>query len=468
MLIRFSVANNGGNEIIKYEQSLTISKNVIDMDLVSNFMQAMQMFSESLGTSIKEIVFSNFFLYLRTYGDFSVRLLLDEKPQMDLNPIFEGIAKIVLELLSTHSQLVNFSDEIVKERFLPILKPFISLGDETHEEEYQFKSMPLQNNRPKIAIVGLEKAGKTSLKKAFFEKWSNEQIKKIRPTLGVEMLNKKVDYIGEQFTVMDFGGQLAFRKMYLKNKLKWKGISILIFLIDVQRIDAYEEAVDYLKNVWEIAKSANKIIPRLSIFFHKFDAAKRMELTPSLGRCLMLLSDIINEATIYTTTIEDGSCITALIKSIYFSSPGIVIKKIFDEIILADFEESILEKFMIPGIVWDDNSQEVQEKLMNVKVQSKQLGKSFGLKLQEVWFDYFSGDWAPKTQQLKWNILEIEKGGREIFVRIRNWVDPTTDDKALILTIFDGLMEGIAVTLQMPKPRRIEEEEFFGSWRLLF
>ena len=96
---------------------------------------------------------------------------------------------------------------------------------------------------------------------------------------------------------------------------------------------------------------------------------------------------------------------------------------------------------------------------------AKQMGKDYGLKLQEIWFGYFSGEWEPKQQQLKWNILDIQKTKKNLFIKIRNWVDSETQDTALILKIFDGLLEGIAVTLQMAPPKRIEEPGFFGVWR---
>jgi signal recognition particle receptor subunit beta len=465
MLIQFSIANFSGNEIIRYEFS-KFSEKVLDMDLVSNFLQAMQMFSENLGTSIKEIVFSNVFLYIQTYGDFTIRLMLDEKPNISLEKILNELAKKMYELVGDIGNDVSvFPKKVIEDNFLSILHPLTTLDSEIIESSGPDLQVPLQPSKPKIAIVGLEKAGKTSVKKAFFEKWSTDMIQKIRPTLGIETLNKKIDYIGQQFMVMDFGGQPTFRKKYLSNGMNWKGISILIFLIDIQKEETFEVAAEYLRNVWEITKKVNKIPPRISIFFHKFDPDRYFELTQAVGKCMGYLGDFLANSTVYTTSIENDSCISAMIKSIYFSSPEVVIRKLFDELILARFEEDLISKFESYEPDWNLDSEEVTKRLENVRIITRQMGKEYGFKLQEIWFEYFMGDWEPKEQLLKWNIMDIEKTKKELYIRIRNWVDPGTNLKPLILKIFDGLVQGIAITLQMAKPKRIEEEGFFGVWK---
>jgi GTPase SAR1 family protein len=468
MLIQFSIANSGGNTIVSYERDISkFSSKVLDMDLVSNFLQAMQLFSESIGTSIKEIVFSNIFLYIQTYGDFTIRLMLDEKTDIDMKPIFSESAKIMYDILSRGKDIEVLKSDQVESYFLPILAPLIEY--DAIDKHVPTIDVPIQPPRPKIAIVGLEKAGKTSVKKAFFEKWPLEMIQKIRPTLGIETLNKKIDYLGQQFMIMDYGGQLTFRKQYLSSSMKWKGISILIFIIDVQKEDTFEEAAEYLENVWKLALEANTKPPRLSVFFHKFDPDKYSELALNIGKCMVYISRFLDRATIYTTSIENESCTSALIKTIYFGSPDIVIRKLFDEIILTDFEEKILAKFLTEPVDWNDETDpEVVSKLKNTRIIAKQMGKDYGMKLQEIWFSYFAGEWAPKQSQLKWNILDIETTKKEMYIRIRYWVDPDTSNKPLILRIFDGLLEGIAVTLQMKPPKRIDEEGFFGVWKYSF
>ncbi len=464
MLIQFSIVNVGGNEIVHYEHDiLKFSEKVLDMDLISNFLHAMQLFSENIGTSIKEIVFSNIYLYIQTYGDFTIRLMLDEKTDLDIKSIFSESAKVMYDVLSLKKDYEVLTKEEVKKYFLPIYAPLLSY--DTIEKETATIELPIQPPRPKIAIVGLEKAGKTSVKKAFFEKWSLDMIQKIRPTLGIETINKKIDYLGQKFMIMDYGGQPTFRKQYLSSAMKWKGISILIFMIDVQKEESFEDAAKYLEDVWKLALEANSKPPRLSIFFHKFDPGMYQQLAINVGRCMVHLTKFVNQATIYTTSIENDSCISALIKTIYFSSPDIVLRKLFDEIIISDFEEEILAKFLSEPVDWSEETLEIEKKLNNTRIMAKQIGKNYGMKLQEIWFGYFSGEWKPKEQQLKWNILDIDKTKTEMFIRIRNWVDPETPNKKLILKIFDGLLEGIAVTLQMAPPKRIEEEGFFGVWK---
>ena len=78
MLVRFSVSTMGGLEIFSHEPEKS-QEVTIDPALVSGFMEAIQMYSESMGTPIRLIKLSNSMLYIRTYGDFTLRLLLEDK-----------------------------------------------------------------------------------------------------------------------------------------------------------------------------------------------------------------------------------------------------------------------------------------------------------------------------------------------------------------------------------------------------
>ena len=126
MLIQFSIANVAGNEIVRYELDISkFTEKMLDMNLISNFLQAMQIFSENIGTSIKEIIFSNVFLYIQTYGDFTIRVMLDEKPDIDMEAIFSETAKIMYDVLSRWNDVQVMPKSEVEKYFLPVLKPLI-------------------------------------------------------------------------------------------------------------------------------------------------------------------------------------------------------------------------------------------------------------------------------------------------------------------------------------------------------
>lgn len=65
MLVCFSVSTMGGLEIFSHEPEKS-QEVTTDPALVSGFMDAMQMYSESMGAPIRQIQLSNSMLYIRT------------------------------------------------------------------------------------------------------------------------------------------------------------------------------------------------------------------------------------------------------------------------------------------------------------------------------------------------------------------------------------------------------------------
>lgn len=122
----------------------------------------------------------------------------------------------------------------------------------------------------KIAFLGLDNAGKTSIITAISKRFGFEQeISRLMPTKRIA--RDQFRFLGIEFFRQDFGGQEQYRETYLKDPGKYLGGTDLVFyVIDAQDYDRYVESIDYLDKVVEFFKE-DQISPPIAILFHKFD-----------------------------------------------------------------------------------------------------------------------------------------------------------------------------------------------------
>ncbi|MFW9906241.1 MAG: hypothetical protein ACFFFH_18115, partial [Candidatus Thorarchaeota archaeon] len=174
MFIRFSVVAESGIEVFAYEsKKMDLSDN--DPQLIAGFMNAIQSFSEAIQNPIRQIQFANMMLYVRTYGDFGLQLLFEEYIESSrVEYYFDTLSKITFPLLVDQRQ-GKFPS---KEKFLEQLSPVINQLQQDPLAETELTQYIKPKIPSKIAIVGLAKAGKTSLKNMFFNNWSREEINK--------------------------------------------------------------------------------------------------------------------------------------------------------------------------------------------------------------------------------------------------------------------------------------------------
>ncbi|MHA1299837.1 MAG: ADP-ribosylation factor-like protein [Candidatus Helarchaeota archaeon] len=124
-------------------------------------------------------------------------------------------------------------------------------------------------NYKKMIIIGLDNAGKTTILKTLKNELTPKEFATMKPTTGVNM----EEYItnDSKFIVWDFGGQMAFREEYFKRKdYYFSNIDKLIYVIDIQDPNRYDESIIYLLNIVGVVK-LQKPLPKFIIFFHKFD-----------------------------------------------------------------------------------------------------------------------------------------------------------------------------------------------------
>ncbi len=314
---------------------------IVDRDLFSGFMEALQMFSEELGTPIRQLQLADMILYIRTYGDFSIRLLVEDKiAKEEVEQIFEELARVTVPLLPQVEMdpdaLSNVA--IFEQQYRPVLAPLID-----HPLEDLAESHPLQvTPASKIALVGLAQAGKTTIKRQFLERWPMDVVKRTAPTLGLNVTRQSLDFLEEKLHVFDFGGQERVRQEHLTKEHAWKNISALIYIVDIQDPSTFTDARSYFNEVWELIKTQNVQLPTLAVFFHKYDPQKRGQLPANVSKCLWQFRDLSANASFHLTSIHDASSHAALIKTLYFALPEVMLKKLLEEGFLHHFKNNLL------------------------------------------------------------------------------------------------------------------------------
>lgn len=118
----------------------------------------------------------------------------------------------------------------------------------------------------KIILLGLDNAGKTSILSILQKKFSI--IKNLLPTRGVS--RQTLDFLGLNVICWDFGGQVAYRNMYLSRPDLFLESDLLIFCVDVLDTERYDEALEYLFRIMKVIKDLDETAP-IIIDMHKFD-----------------------------------------------------------------------------------------------------------------------------------------------------------------------------------------------------
>jgi GTPase SAR1 family protein len=128
----------------------------------------------------------------------------------------------------------------------------------------------------KMLFVGLDNGGKTTIIYTLNKHLSLRGA--IRPTIGVsrnEQTNLKL--LGMKIAQWDLGGQKKYREKYISSQEKYVIFAdtlLMLYVIDAQDIDRYDEAVEYLLQVLNIYRELNQK-PVINVLFNKVDPDKK-------------------------------------------------------------------------------------------------------------------------------------------------------------------------------------------------
>src|SRR6056297_2929410 len=95
----------------------------------------------------------------------------------------------------------------------------------------------------KIAIMGIDNAGKTSIITTMKKRFDvPNEIKGLKPTKQIE--RSSVQFLDHIIYQSDYGGQEIYRNEYLKHKDRYlAGIDLLFYVIDIQDSMRFQESV---------------------------------------------------------------------------------------------------------------------------------------------------------------------------------------------------------------------------------
>lgn len=138
----------------------------------------------------------------------------------------------------------------------------------------------------KMIFAGLDKAGKSSI--ILTLKKEIGQIEDLVPTRSVE--RRQINFMDKKIVAWDLGGQQTYRKEYFEKPAKYFDNSKnLIYVIDIQDTERYEQSVNYLLKIVRILRKFGSKCS-VSILFHKMDPDYKEKEGEKLNKVILKLS----------------------------------------------------------------------------------------------------------------------------------------------------------------------------------
>ncbi|MBD3230417.1 MAG: hypothetical protein GF329_19715 [Candidatus Lokiarchaeota archaeon] len=224
----------------------------------------------------------------------------------------------------------------------------------------------------KIIFSGIDNAGKTSI--IYTIKNQYQFLSGLKPTKGIR--RRKYNLLGIDFILWDLGGQLKHRENYFDKKdFIFTNVDLLIYVIDIQDEERYDEAENYYHRIIDAIKSYNES-PEIIILFHKMDPELKFE--PKLR---MFVEDLKKrfksngfEITFFETSIfQRWSLINAFsygLRKLFEKGSGNIVEYLKEWSKILETKSLILinnEDIIIGEIFKDDSSyKEVNENMNNI------------------------------------------------------------------------------------------------------
>jgi signal recognition particle receptor subunit beta len=446
----------------------------------SSLLQALKSLEQiaQKNNSIQSIKFESVSLYVNPIKNYFLRIV-SEDPLNDL--IIEKISTKFDEIPLENIKKGELDDEL--ETYLDSLFEEEEIEEEQIEDdidtvdlkEESKPTLTVKSIEPvkkkkipfKIAVCGIGKAGKTSINRKFFKKWTAKNIMSIKPTLGLERTQNSIDFLEENAAIFDFGGQRSFRGNYFKKQFLWKGIKSFIYVVDIQDPSKFVESKEYLDKILEVVKEQNDPLPKFSLMIHKYDQEKIEENKPNLEKLFEVFEDYKPFANIFLTNIFDDSSNIAIIKTLFLSMPGAVLKKILENKFLGMYESDLIPKIrnlIDQREVLNLSSEKLKIAIYRVTALS---GRNCGHAVEKDWLKYMQGEWNDNSTKSDQEKIVVTDEIKYIDIKILNLKYDGLSSEIIRFTV-NMMMRGITKVLDIENLKQIKSDESIIQWHLVF
>ncbi|MHA1972511.1 MAG: Rab family GTPase [Candidatus Hodarchaeales archaeon] len=446
MVLLVQILSPEGTELYSYKTK-EADYIPIDNGILLDFFHALQNIITKDEKKIHSINLSNMMVYSYKMKEESCFMLFNEFVEENkLKEYFNRIESIISSVKESTD-----SDTLIKELNAvigPMLDPY-----KEEEATYDLFAESMKEQRAiKIAFAGLGNAGKTSLKRMFFEKWTKEMVEKIQPTVGIEIMSKFLEYLQDNITIYDFGGQLFYRKEYAKDLNKWSNITVLIYVVDIQDRNSFKTSMRYLKDICETIDSLHEKPPKMAIFFHKCDPEIQPTLKDNIIEVLELFDEFSDKASFHFTSIEDNRGNMALIKTLYYSLPQLLIKRILLDKFTPYFEYQVLPQYRSEKdtVDWEKKKTEIFERSVNH-------GMRCAFMVQRDWLETLISIWRPATIVRGSTNVTVGEEKDFMIVTMPNYHDLALPGELLTL-LLHGIISGIVKTFYLKEPTILRKD----------
>lgn len=194
----------------------------------------------------------------------------------------------------------------------------------------------------KIIIAGLDSAGKTSIYKKMIEGADLKEIEDLPPTKGIERRSQTI--MGHNVVFWELGGQRAYRAQYFQNPQTFANCTLMIYVIDLQDNQRFEESLDYLVEILMVVKKV-ELTPKIFVLMHKFDPDRIDELRGNFLEASKIFREVKNIPSLNVTRFPT---------SIYSDNLDFAFKKIMEKVV-PDYTDPMM------GLFDDDNENAEKE-----------------------------------------------------------------------------------------------------------
>ena len=134
------------------------------------------------------------------------------------------------------------------------------------KKSWKKREVFIKKKETKFICVGLDNAGKTAILTGLGGKLGITELNKLKPTKKIE--RKKISTTSMDLFVWDFGGQVDYRRDYLKNPEYFIDTDMFLYVIDMQDPERFSDSFEYLIEILNVMKTLGEN-PYILAFMHK-------------------------------------------------------------------------------------------------------------------------------------------------------------------------------------------------------